>query len=167
MAVREKKGQVFALARAERVEGPRVGRVASYAAGVVRVEVEGSGRGPLEARVAAGLDEAALQAAAREHQEAVLLFEGSDPRRPILLSLLRSATPHLDAALSGALPAQERAARVDGRRVEIEGRDEVVLRCGKASLTLRRDGKVELRGVNLVSQASHVHKIRGGKVQIN
>jgi len=43
----------------------------------------------------------------------------------------------------------------------------VVLRCGKASLTLRRDGKVLLRGVDVVSQADQVHKIRGGKVQIN
>jgi len=65
------------------------------------------------------------------------------------------------------LPEGAREARVDGRRVVVEGREEVTLRCGKASLTLRADGKVVLRGVNLVSQADQVHKIRGGKVQVN
>jgi hypothetical protein len=58
-------------------------------------------------------------------------------------------------------------AHVDGQRVVIEGRDEVVLRCGKASLTLRRNGQVLLRGINIRTEADEVHKIKGGKVQIN
>jgi len=37
-------------------------------------------------------------------------------------------------------------ARVDGKRVVLEGNDEVVLKCGEASITLRRDGKIILRG---------------------
>jgi hypothetical protein len=140
--------------------------VVSYGGGLARVEVPGSPT-PIEARVAVGLDEGALQAAARDRQEAALLFADGEGERPILLALLRSATPNLDAALAVPLPAGARDARVDGRRVEIEGAEEVVLRCGRASLTLQRDGRVVLRGVNVVSQADQVHKVRGGKVQIN
>lgn len=149
---------------AERIEGARVGVVVS--ASPPRVEVPGIG--PVEARLAAAVDDAALARAAADRQEAVLLFDGGDPRRPVLVALLRSATPHLDAVLAGPLPAgPERVARLDGKRVVLEGRDEVVLTCGRASLTLRRDGRIVLRGVNVVSEAAEVQKIRGGKVQIN
>lgn len=165
MAARERKAQAAALGASER-DLPLVGRVVAFSAGVVRVDFDGNRSGPLEARVAAGIDDGALEAAARERQEAVLLFAGR-PERPVVLALLRSGTPHLDAVLAARLPAGEKVARVDGRRVEIEGREEIVLRCGKASLTLRRDGKVVLKGVNLVNQAEQVHKVRGGKVQIN
>jgi hypothetical protein len=164
VGAREKKAQVLALGRAE--AGAVVGRVASFRAGEVRVELPGS-PAPVPARVAASLDDASLEAAAREGQEAVLLLEGGDPARPIVVALLRSSTPLVDAILAGPLPDAEKVARVDGRRVVVEGKDEVVLKCGRASLTLQRDGKVVLRGVNVVSQAEQVHKVRGGKVQIN
>lgn len=166
-APRGKKADVVRLEPRERIEGPRVGRIVSARAGEVKVELEGARHGPTPARVSAALDDAALGHAARERQEALLLFEDGDPGRPVVVALLRSATPHLDAALAGPLPASERIARVDGERVEIEGREEVVLRCGKASITLRRDGKVTVRGVNVVTQADGVQKIRGGKVEIN
>lgn len=156
-----------ALAGPARVAGAAVGRVVAFEGGVVRVQLA-AGQEPVAARVLTSLDDRTLGAAARERAEAVLMFEEGDPRRPVLLGLLRSATPLVDALLAGPLPAGEPAvARVDGRRVVVEGKEEVVLQCGKASLTLRRDGKVVLRGVNLVTQADQVHKIRGGKVQIN
>lgn len=167
MALRAKKAGAVTLAPLERLDGPRLGRVASFEHGELRVDFDGNRNGPFAARVSASLDDAALAVAARDRQEALLLFENGDPTRPIVVALLRSATPLVDALLAGPLPQAEKVARLDGRRVELVGQDEVVLRCGKASLTLRRDGKVVLRGVNVVTQADHVHKVRGGKVQIN
>jgi hypothetical protein len=144
-----------------------VGTVAAFEGGVVRVRHPHDRGAPVEARPLAALDDASLELAARERAEAVLLFADGDPARPLLVGLLRSPTPLVDALLTVPLPAAEKVARVDGKRVLVEGKDEVVLQCGKASLTLRRDGKVVLRGVNLVTQADQVHKIRGGKVQVN
>jgi hypothetical protein len=166
MAQRERKGQVVALSR-ERLDGAQVGRVVAFERGEVRVERAGSPGRAVAARVSAALDDAALEAAARRGQEALLLFEGGDPSRPVLVALLRSATPLVDALLSDPLPPAGKVARLDGRRVLLEGEEEVVLQCGRASLTLRRDGRVVLRGVNVVTQAEQVQKIRGGKVQIN
>lgn len=150
----------------ERIDGPVLGRVVSARTGEVRVSYPGSPEASLVARPLSTVAEAELARAVREGTPAVLLFEEGDPRRPLLLGVLRSATPLVDAVID-RLPEGEREARVDGRRVLVEGREEVTLRCGKASLTLRADGKVVLRGVNLVSQADQVHKIRGGKVQVN
>jgi Domain of unknown function (DUF6484) len=167
MAQRERKGQVVALDPPERGGGVVIGRVVSFEGGELRVEYRGSRGKPLAARVSAALDDAALAAAALEGQEAVLLFEAGDAARPVVVALLRSATPLVDALLSAPLPKAGKVARLDGRRVVLEGQEEVVLQCGRASLTLRRDGRVVLRGVNVVTQAEQVQKIRGGKVQIN
>jgi hypothetical protein len=163
---RRKKADVVELRsdHPQPVMGPLVGTVAIYERGEARVDFPGNTHGPLLARVSAALDVPALEAAAAARQEALLLFEEGDPGRPILIALLHSATPTVDLLLGRTAP---RDVRVDGERVSIEGKEEVVLRCGKASLTLRRDGKVILRGVNVVSQADQIHKVRGGKVQIN
>ncbi len=56
---------------------------------------------------------------------------------------------------------------VDGERVVLTGRREVVLRCGKASLALSADGRVVIEGANLLATSSGLHRIRGGAVQIN
>ena len=150
------------------IEGTRIGVVTRAAGGVVEVEFAGNTRGPVRARVASTLDDAALAAAARERQECVLAFHAGDASQPIVLALLRSATPNLDAVLSPApSPQTPRVARVDGKRVEIQGKEEIVLSCGESSLTLRADGTVVLRGVSVVTQARRTNKIRGGKVQIN
>lgn len=93
--------------------------------------------------------------------EVALMFEGGDQSRPIILGrLLRSGEP------ASAGPIQ---AIVDGnaRRLDITGREEVVLRCGKASITLTRAGKIILRGTYISSRSSGVNRIKGGSVQIN
>jgi hypothetical protein len=167
MALEQMAGAARVAETAERIDGPRTGHVVAFSAGELRVDYDGNSRGPLVARVTAALDDAALERAARDKAQALLLFERGDPACPVVVALLRSTTPLIDAALAGPLPSAEKAARVDGKRVEIEGRDEVVLRCGPSSLTLRADGSVVLRGVNIVTQADEVQKIRGGKVQVN
>ena len=49
----------------------------------------------------------------------------------------------------------------------LEGHDEIVLKCGDASITLKRDGKVLLRGAYVETQATGVNRIKGGSVKIN
>jgi hypothetical protein len=56
---------------------------------------------------------------------------------------------------------------VERRRVVIAAKTEVVLRCGEGSITLSADGKVTLRGVDIVSSATRTQRIRGGAVRIN
>jgi hypothetical protein len=48
-----------------------------------------------------------------------------------------------------------------------EATREVVLRCGPSSLTLRKDGKVLLKGAAVVSHATGLNRIKGAAVQIN
>lgn len=43
----------------------------------------------------------------------------------------------------------------------------ITLKCGKASIQLKKDGTVSIRGTNVASRASQTNRIRGGNVQIN
>jgi uncharacterized protein (DUF2345 family) len=56
---------------------------------------------------------------------------------------------------------------VDGEQVVIEGKKEIVLKCGKSSITLTRAGKVLIRGAYVLSRSSGVNRIKGGSVQVN
>ena len=141
------------------------------------MDFAGNERGPLPALSAVALDQAEIQEAVSRRQGIVLLFECNDPSRPLLMGLLQTEmggeTPNLDLILEAA-PGEDQTAgetpleaRVDGRRVLLEGAEEVVLRCGKACITLRRDGKIVIRGTYLVSRAEGTHRIKGGSVKIN
>ncbi len=155
-----------AATNAAPIREPRVGWLAGGAERL-RVDWPGNERGPVAARTAVPLAVEAIERAVRARTGAVLVFDEGDPARPIVVGLLQSGTPLLDAVLEESGGRDRLEARVDGKRVVIEGRDEVELRCGKASITLRRDGRVEVRGVRLKSEASGLHRIRGGKVEIN
>jgi hypothetical protein len=152
----------------------KVGRLAPGSKpGALVVDFEGNAAGPLAARSLATLNEAAIRGGVLSRQQVALLFENGDPRLPIVVGLL---APEPGAVLLGTLlqsPAVAPAralpteARVDGKRVVLEGSEEVVLRCGEASVTLRRDGKLVLRGAYIETTAKGLNRIRGGSVKIN
>ena len=56
---------------------------------------------------------------------------------------------------------------VDGERMVVTAKDELVLQCGKASITLTRAGKILIRGTYVSNQSSGVMRIKGGSVQLN
>jgi hypothetical protein len=56
---------------------------------------------------------------------------------------------------------------VDGTRVRVTARDEVVIACGKASITLRRNGRVVIRGTHVETLSSGTNRIKGGQVRVN
>lgn len=56
---------------------------------------------------------------------------------------------------------------VDGKKVTIEGSEMIELKCGDASITLTRSGKILIRGKYLLNRASGLNRIIGGSVQVN
>ena len=163
---------VPALARAaKRISVPVVGWVAGYQIkrGVL-VDYPDNPGPPLPARAVPSLDRRQIEAAEKDNLPVVLIFENEDPTLPIIMGLIAETkelpipSPSTELALSKELP---REACVDGRRVLLTGEDEVELRCGKASITLRRNGAVIIKGTHVLSHSAGVNRIRGGSVQIN
>ncbi|RZL67843.1 MAG: hypothetical protein EOP77_03275 [Variovorax sp.] len=95
-------------------------------------------------------------------QAVVLQFQDGDPLRPLVMGVLRPAVgwPLGDA------PAQVEV-DADGERMIIGARQQLVLRCGKASITLTRSGKVLIQGAYVSSRSSGVNRVKGGSVQLN
>ena len=92
----------------------------------------------------------------------VLMFEDDDPARPIVLGTVRTSdTGPLQHVNDGV------ELEADGQRLVVTADRGLVLRCGKASITLTPDGKVAVRGTQIVTHASGLNRIRGGSVQLN
>jgi hypothetical protein len=72
------------------------------------------------------------------------------------------------AVVLGRIGAPSRpAVASDNGEVVIQAKRQLTLRCGDGSVTMRDDGKVLVKGKDLVSHAKRVNRIRGGSVQIN
>jgi hypothetical protein len=126
------------------------------------VDWPGNAGCPVRARSTVALEDAVAQASVASRRGVVLLFEGGDAQLPIIVGLLTEG-PTVDAQLPTATPD----AIVDGKRVKIDGADEIVLRCGAASIVLRRNGRVIIRGTYVETRSSGTHRIKGGSVLIN
>ena len=57
--------------------------------------------------------------------------------------------------------------QADGSRLTLQAHDELTLRCGKSVVKLRSDGRIEIRGETIVSQAVRANRVRGGSVELN
>jgi Domain of unknown function (DUF6484) len=92
----------------------------------------------------------------------VLMFENGDPCRPIIMGMLRTAR-------AWPLPDQPATVEVDvdGARMVVTAKEQLVLRCGKASITLTKAGKVLIDGAYVSNRSSGVMRVKGGSVQIN
>jgi hypothetical protein len=93
--------------------------------------------------------------------QVVLMFEDGDRGKPIVMGVLRPV-----AACPVEAPGHVEV-DADGERLIVTAREQLVLRCGKSSLTLTRAGKVLIRGTYVSSTSSGVLRIKGGSVQIN
>lgn len=117
-------------------------------------------------------------------RQAALLFSDGNLESPVIIGLIKNI---LDQASTGELPGVEGSGKeilkkgieldvahirenkvvIDGERMVFAAEQEIVLKCGKASITLTRAGKILIRGTYLSNRSSGVNRIKGGSVQIN
>lgn len=79
---------------------------------------------------------------------AVTMMDGD----PLILGLIQSPVPEVEA---------------DGEKLVLEARREVTLRCGKASIHLTADGRVTIRGTQVLSRSDGPNRVQGASVQLN
>jgi hypothetical protein len=96
-------------------------------------------------------------------KEVALLFEQGDPRYPLVIGRIqRPATVASQASTETPVEVA-----MDDEHLVLSAKQSITLKCGKASITLTKAGKVLLRGTYLLSRSSGVNRIKGGSVQLN
>jgi hypothetical protein len=133
-----------------------------------------------------------IERAIANREPAVVVFEDGDRARPLIVGFLEPLEPARRSPASSSHPPQTGTvstaqdsdpapapdaeendpmpiieADVDGRRVRLTARDEIVLECGSASVTLRRNGRVVIRGTYVETHSEGTNRIKGGQVHIN
>jgi hypothetical protein len=113
--------------------------------GVVRVALGDDP--PLTARIAASpeLPLSALVVGA----DVLVLLEPGREQHPIIVGAILSRLPRVPAVL------------------ELAAEQQLVLRCGDASISIDADGHIELRGERIDSEAEGIQRIKGAQVRIN
>jgi len=86
----------------------------------------------------------------------LLAFDGGDPTRPIILGIL------YDRAQTDG-----RTIHLKASRIILEAQDELLLTCGESAFEAHRNGRVDLKGRDVVSKATRTNKVRGCTVLIN
>lgn len=96
-------------------------------------------------------------------RDVVVWFEGGDRQAPIIMGLIEPrALIEPDASTEPGVVVQ-----TDGERHLITAEREIVLRCGDASITLTRAGKVIIKGNYILSRSNGYNKIKGAAIDIN
>jgi uncharacterized protein DUF6484 len=95
-------------------------------------------------------------------KQVLLVFEGADPAKPIVAGVLRDAQQSALEKRPGSVEVD-----VDGERMIVSAKQQLVLRCGQASITLTNAGKVLIEGAYVSSRSTGVNRIKGGSVQLN
>jgi len=100
--------------------------------------------------------------AAHVGKDVLLTFADGDLTKPIVVGVLRQ---ELDWS-GNPRPSNVRV-DADDQRMVVTAQDQLVLRCGKASITLTKAGKVLIEGTYVCSHSSGVIRVKGGSVQLN
>ncbi len=153
----------------QEIDNARIGKITKIDEnGHILIDFPGNTKGPLKAQFTNSIK---LQISNQDDvvdQNVLLIFDNNNPELPIIIDTIHltvdKTLEHPPMALEMGKPED---VKVDGNRVVFDAKKEIILRCGKASITLTRAGKVLIRGAYLLNRSTGVNKIKGGSVQIN
>lgn len=94
-------------------------------------------------------------------REVLVMFEDGNLQAPVILGVIAPQ------ALAEVPAAPSVTVQADGERHVIDAEREIVLRCGDASITLTRAGKVIIKGRYILSRSTGYNKIKGAAIDIN
>lgn len=90
-------------------------------------------------------------------QICALQFIEGDWSRPLIIGLM----------WNGAETRGPEELHLGGRKIALQAGEELELRCGESVIRLRRDGRIEIRGNYITSQAAATQRLKGGSIHLN
>ena len=99
------------------------------------------------------------------NSDVVVMFDGGNIELPIILGVIQDQKNQDHQAVVSSDKIAH--AQIDNERIEIAAEREIVLRCGDASITLTRAGKVIIKGNYIISRSAGYNKIKGAAIELN
>lgn len=124
---------------------------------------EGSMGDPIAVAIGMPVADGTLVKAARQQSRAMVIRTGDTHARWVLVGLVRE---RLSTQAVTARPGQLEVA-MDGETLRLTAERDIVLKCGEASLTLRKDGKIVLSGTNVLTASRGPNRIKGASIALN
>ena len=108
-------------------------------------------------------------------QEVLVLFEGGDIESAVILGVIKNCAKSRqgDPVPAGVVLNEHRRSlslldvEHSENSVEINASQKIVFRCGASSITLQADGRVIVRGDDVLIRSVGLNRIKGASVQIN
>ena len=98
---------------------------------------------------------------AQAGQPVVLMFDGGDPRRPLVMGIVQAPRPGAE----GVVPAEALAARP--RTLVLEAQDDIVLRNRHAKIRLTADGDIEVTGTSFTARTQRLLRLLSPLIKLN
>ncbi len=115
--------------------------------------------------VAIGMEisDGVLVRAARRRSRAAVMRTADPAARWLLVGLVRErVSAKARDAGRGRLEV-----KVDGERIRLEAEHDIELKCGSASITLRYDGRIEVKGTHILSASRGANRVKGATIALN
>ncbi len=139
--------------------GIRIGEIVSITDENIKIDYPDNPYEPMSART---IIDISIEDKGRK---ALLVFENGDPNLPIIIGLLKE---RISAFMEYIVDKEETVDIIkDGERIVFDAEKEIELKCGKSSILMKKDGKIVIKGRELISRASEANKIKGAYVNIN
>ena len=155
----------------QRSDGMLVGKIVNIdEQGQIWVDFPDNPNGASLARITHAIQEQISRGMNLLNEDVVIYFEKGHTDMPVVLDRLllkvekqpRPAPQQVELQVTNPEDAT-----IDGKKVHFAAEEQMVLRCGRASITLTRAGKVIIRGAYLSTRSSGAHVIKGSSVKIN
>ena len=167
------KSNVTRIKRTLPVDHPIVGSIATIDEdGRVWVDYEASPDGPQMARLCDAVCAKLSQIEDLSQTEILIVFENGRQDRPLVIDVIQNTLKKPLQEKHFELVGNENDeilenVQVNGQQISFNAEEQIVLRCGKSSITLTRSGKVLIRGEYVLNRSTGVNHIRGGAIRIN
>jgi hypothetical protein len=96
-----------------------------------------------------------LETSTREHPEL---------RRGDRVLVLTADDPEQKGCVLGRIGLYRKP---DRKHITLDADEELSIRCGEGSIVIRKNGKILVKGMEIVSHAKGTNRIRGGSIQLN
>ena len=148
-----------------------MGWISSWIPGCdILVDYKGNTIGPIPAKSIVPMTPDELTSAVATKHEILISFVSGDTEVPVIVGLVQAVPQFADMLFKRTGRQADESPSdiaVDGKRIVLQGEDEVVIRCGPARIVLDRYGHLSIKGTKIHSQSKGANRITGGSVRIN